>query len=132
MQRLSERVAVVTGSAQGIGGATARRLAEEGARVLVVDMDAEGARQNAQRIRDAGGRAEDFVADVGTEAGVRESVDQAMQRFGRLHIVVNNAYSGPGRKSLEDLAEADWDRGMDVGLKSMFRAAKFALPHLRA
>ncbi len=132
MQRLSDRVAIVTGSAQGIGGATARRLAEEGARVLVVDMDADGARQNAQRIRDAGGVAEDFSADIGTETGVRESIEQAVQRFGQLHIVVNNAYSGPGRKPLEELAEADWDRGMDVGLKSMYRASKFALPHLRA
>jgi NAD(P)-dependent dehydrogenase (short-subunit alcohol dehydrogenase family) len=63
---------------------------------------------------------------------VRDSIERAVQRWGELHIMVNNAYSGPGRKPVEDLAEADWDRGMDVGLKSMFRAARFALPHLRA
>src|SRR5436190_19729234 len=128
MQRLSERVAIVTGGAQGIGGETARRLAEEGARVLVVDMDAERARDNAERIRGARGQAADFAADVGTEAGVRDTIARAVSEFGRVDIVVNNAYSGPGRKPLEDLAEADWDRGMDVGLKSMFRAAKYASP----
>jgi NAD(P)-dependent dehydrogenase (short-subunit alcohol dehydrogenase family) len=132
MQRLSKRVAVVTGGAQGIGGATARRLAEEGARVLVVDTDADGARQNVERIRGSGGDAHDFVADIGTQSGVRETIEQAVQRFGELHIVVNNAYSGPPRKPLQELEEADWDRGMDVGLKSMYRAAKTALPHLRA
>src|SRR5687768_17434284 len=122
MQRLKDRVAIVTGSAQGIGGATARRMADEGACVLVVDMDADGARDNAERIRASGGTAEHFTADAGTEAGVRETIDQAVERFGRLHIVVNNAYSGPPRKPLDELEEADWDRGMDVGLKSMFRA----------
>jgi NAD(P)-dependent dehydrogenase (short-subunit alcohol dehydrogenase family) len=132
MQRLAQRVAIVTGAAQGIGGATARRLAEEGARVLVVDIDGTGAAQNTDTILSAGGEAEALQSDVSTEAGVRAAIDQAMTRWGRLDIVVNNAYASPGRGSATEVSEADWDQGMNVGLKAMFRAAKYAMPHLQA
>jgi NAD(P)-dependent dehydrogenase (short-subunit alcohol dehydrogenase family) len=133
MSRLAERVAIVTGAATGIGGATARRLAEEGARVLVVDVDAEGAQANASTIRAAGGTAEGFESDVGTEAGVAAIVERAVSLWGRLDIIVNNAYAVGQihRAESANVSEADWDRGFDVGLKSMFRAARFAVPHLR-
>src|SRR5712691_4180328 len=77
-QRLSDRVAIVTGGAMGIGGATARRLAEEGARVLVVDVNAEAASRNVTTIRGNNGVAEDMMSDVGTEDGVRAMVDRAL------------------------------------------------------
>jgi NAD(P)-dependent dehydrogenase (short-subunit alcohol dehydrogenase family) len=131
--RLADRVAIVTGAATGIGGATARRLAEEGARVLVADIDASGAQANAARIQADGGTAEALQADVGTEAGVQAMVEQAAQRWGRLDIIVNNAYAVGQMERTESASvpEAVWDRGFDVGLKSMFRAARFAVPHLR-
>jgi NAD(P)-dependent dehydrogenase (short-subunit alcohol dehydrogenase family) len=132
MQGLAQRVAVVTGGAQGIGGATARRLAEEGARVLLVDIDVEHATQNRDTIRAAGGEAEALESDVSTEAGVRAAIETAADRWGRLDIIVNNAYASPGRGSAVEVSEADWDRGMDVGLKAMYRAARFGVPHLQA
>jgi NAD(P)-dependent dehydrogenase (short-subunit alcohol dehydrogenase family) len=133
MQRLADRVAIVTGGAQGIGGATARRLAEEGARVLVVDVDADGARRNVETIQAAGGVAEALVSDVGTEHGVRTMIDRAVSLWGKLDIVVNNAYAGVGggRVDAIGVTEEAWDRGMDIGLKAMFRAAKYAVPHMR-
>jgi NAD(P)-dependent dehydrogenase (short-subunit alcohol dehydrogenase family) len=133
MPRLNDQVAIVTGGATGIGGATARRLAEEGARVLVVDLDADGVAANADQIRKAGGTAEALHADVGTEDGVRRMVEKAVGQWGRLNIVVNNAYGVAGMQRTESalVSEQDWDRGMDVGLKAMFRAARFAIPHLR-
>jgi NAD(P)-dependent dehydrogenase (short-subunit alcohol dehydrogenase family) len=133
MQRLSDRVAIVTGGAQGIGGATARRLAEEGARVLVVDVNADGARSNVETIRGAGGDADALHSDVGTEDGVRAMVDRAVSLWGRLDIVVNNAYAGIGGPRADAINEREeaWDRGMDIGLKAMFRAAKYAVPHMR-
>ncbi len=129
--RLTGHVAIVTGGARGIGGATARRLAEEGASVLAVDVDGAEAARNADRIQAAGGEAEAFAADVGTLDGVRTMVERAVERWGKLTIVVNNAYSGGAHGDAVALSEESWDRAMDVGLKSMFRAAKFAVPHLR-
>jgi len=116
----------------GIGGATARRLAEDGARVLIADVNDDGAAHNVETIRSKGGTAEALHVDVGSADGVRDMVEHAVQRWGRLDIVVNNAYSGGAHGDAVALSEASWDRGMDVGLKSMFRAAKYAVPHLRA
>ena len=133
MQRLADRVAIVTGGARGIGGATARRLAEESARVLVVDVDGDGAQENTATIRAAGGQAEALASDVGTIDGVQRMVERAVDAFGRLDIVVNNAYSGVGERRVEAtrVSEEAWDHGFDVGLKAMFRVAKAAVPHLR-
>jgi NAD(P)-dependent dehydrogenase (short-subunit alcohol dehydrogenase family) len=133
MQRLLDRVAIVTGGAQGIGGGTARRLAEEGARVLVVDVDAELARRNVELIQAAGGIADALQTDVGTEDGVRRMVDFAVNLWGKLDILVNNAYAGVGGPKVDAIGvtEDAWDRSMDIGLKAMFRAAKYAVPHMR-
>lgn len=115
----------------GIGGATARRLAQDGANVLLVDIEDDAAGGNLQRIRDSGGTAESMHADVGTAQGVREMVEHAIALWGKLDIVVNNAYSGGLHGDAVALDEESWDRAMDVGLKSMFRAAKYSVPHLR-
>src|SRR5258707_2677228 len=134
MNRLSDRVAIVTGGAMGIGGATARRLAAEGDRVLVVDVNADAVVRNVATISGQGGVAEALVSDVGTEAGVRAMIDQAVSKWGKLDIVVNNAYAGIGGPKVDAVneTEASWDRSMDIGLKSMFRAARYAVPHMRA
>jgi NAD(P)-dependent dehydrogenase (short-subunit alcohol dehydrogenase family) len=134
MGRLQDRVAIVTGGAQGIGGATARRLAEEGARVLVVDVDAETAAGNIARIREAGGTAELRVGDVGQAGDIQAMVEDAAGRWGRLDIVVNNAYrvrSGGGGGGAEEVDESGWDEGLGVLVKSTFLAAKHAVPLLR-
>ena len=115
----------------GIGGATARRLASDGARVLIADIEEQAANRNAQTIQAAGGTAEVIVADVSSLDGVRSTIERAVERWGRLDIVVNNAYSGVYRGSAVDLPEEHWDRGFDIGLKAMYRAAKYAVPHLR-
>jgi len=132
MQRLVDQVAIVTGGARGIGGATARRLAAEGARVLVVDIDGDEAQRNVERIRSAGGQAEALTADVGQVSGVQTMVARAVELWGKLTIVINNAYSGGVRGDAVSVPEEVWDRAFDVGLKSMYRAAKFAVPHMQA
>jgi NAD(P)-dependent dehydrogenase (short-subunit alcohol dehydrogenase family) len=115
----------------GIGGATARRLAADGASVLIVDVEDSAAAANVQTIREAGGTAESLQADVGTADGVRGMIEHAVELWGRLDIVVNNAYAGSMLGDAVALSEQDWDRSMDVGLKAMFRAAKYAVPHMR-
>ena len=107
MGRLDEHVGIVTGGAQGIGGATARRLAEEGARVLIVDIDAEAAERNAAVIANAGGEAAVLIGDVTRHADVKAMVVDAVKRWGKLTLLVNNAYGGSAesRGSAVDVSE---------------------------
>jgi dihydroanticapsin dehydrogenase len=134
MARLEGQVAIVTGGGQGIGGATARRLAEEGARVLVAEIDPQTGQENVARIQHAGGTAEWLQTDVGKHEDIRRMVAHAVERWGQLNIVVNNAW-GPGGPEVtggaEEVTEAGWDRGMGTLVKTMFLAAKYAVPELR-
>lgn len=134
MPRLAGQVAIVTGGAQGIGGATARRLAEEGARVLIADVDGALAEQNAATIRDAGGTAAVLQADVSQHEQVRAMVDEAVRRWGTLHILVNNAYGWvpEARGSALEVSEEGWDQGLAVLMKALFLGAKYAVPVMRA
>ena len=133
MQRLKGQAAIVTGGARGIGGATARRLAEEGARVLIVDVDIEEAKVNVEAVRRAGGTSEAFKADVGSHSDIKTMVLRAVKLWGRLDILVNNAYNPTtgGRGSVEDVTEEVWDAGMSVLVKSIFLASKYAVPEMR-
>jgi NAD(P)-dependent dehydrogenase (short-subunit alcohol dehydrogenase family) len=130
MARFAGQVAVVTGGAQGIGGATARRLAAEGASVLIADVDGEVGAQNVARIREAGGVAELVVADVAQPAALRGAIDAAVAHWGKLTILVSNAYGGgPGIEgSAVEVEEDAWDRGMAILVKALYLGAKYAVP----
>ncbi len=93
MGRLDGQAAIVTGGAQGIGGSCARRLAEEGARVLIADIDAAAAQANVAGIRARGGTAESINADLSQHQEIKAMVDRAVELWGRLDILVNNAYT---------------------------------------
>ena len=93
MRRLEDQVAIVTGGAQGIGGAASRRLAEEGAKVLIADIDAGASEANVETIRKAGGVADSLRADLGVHDDIKAMIDRATHLWGRLDILVNNAYS---------------------------------------
>ena len=131
MERLLGQTTIVTGAAVGIGGATARRLAEEGANVLIADVDPEAADRQAAAIRDGGGSAETIVADVGNHDDVRAMIEQALGRWGRLDVLVNNAYRPPEPGGAVEVSEEGWDQGMAVLVKSMFLAAKYAVPAMQ-
>jgi NAD(P)-dependent dehydrogenase (short-subunit alcohol dehydrogenase family) len=128
LDSLAGQVAIVTGGAQGIGGATARRLAEEGARVLVVDLDPRASTENVETIQAAGGVAEFFEADVGEHRAVQAMIEQALAYWDRLDILVNNAYWPPPKGGAVETSEQDWDRGLAVLVKAHFLAAKYAVP----
>lgn len=135
--RFDSQVALITGGALGIGGATARRLAADGCRVFIADINRDAADANVARIRDAGGIAIASVVDVASSADIRRMVDEAVAEFGRLDIVVNNAFSviaGESRIHGDAVSvdEGDWDYGLDVLVKAIYLAAKHAVPHLRA
>lgn len=133
MQRLLEQVAIVTGGAQGIGGSTARRLAEEGAKVLIADIDLKKAKVNVEGIRAQGNKAEALQVDVSKQAEIEAMVASAVARWGRLDILVNNAYNvlTASRGGAVEVTEEDWDQDMAVLMKSVFLGAKHAVPEMR-
>jgi NAD(P)-dependent dehydrogenase (short-subunit alcohol dehydrogenase family) len=133
MGRLEGQAAIVTGGALGIGGATSRRFAEEGAKVLVSDVNDEAAAKNVETIRAAGGVAEAFHADVSSHADIKAMIGKAVDLWGRLDILVNNAYAAPdgSKGSAVDVSEDAWDKGMALLVKSMFLGAKYAVPEMQ-
>ncbi len=130
MDRLAGQVAIVTGGAQGIGGATARKLAAEGARVLLADIDEATMEQNAARIREAGGTVETIVTDVSEGEQIKRMVDAAVGHWGALHILVNNAYTGGQemRGSAVEVSETHWNQGLAILMTAIFLGVKHAVP----
>ncbi|HEX5567787.1 MAG TPA: SDR family NAD(P)-dependent oxidoreductase [Streptomyces sp.] len=131
--RFGEHTALVTGAGRGIGAAVCHRLAAEGARVLVTDADGERAERTAEAVREAGGHAEAAVCDVGDPASAEAAVARAVDLFGGLDVLVNNAYAiHPDPPRFEDFSEEEWQRDLDITLTGAFRCARAALPRLAA
>ncbi len=135
MDRLIDKVAIVTGGGGGIGGATARALAREGASVLVVDIDQAAAERVREGIAAAGGQALAFQADLSDEDQVVETIKAATSRFGRLDVLHNNAALTDSDFLSRDTAVTDlaldvWVRTMEVNLRSQMLTCKHAVPEM--
>ena len=128
--RLAGRAAIITGSANGIGRAAAARFAAEGAAVLLADVDGAAGAEAAAAIRASGGRAEFLRTDVTEGPQVRAMVEAAVERFGRLDILFNNAGAG-SFVPFDRLEPAVWDRILAVNLRAAYLCCQQALPHLR-
>jgi 3-oxoacyl-[acyl-carrier protein] reductase len=129
--RLQGKVALVTGAGSGFGAGIARRFAEEGATVVVNDIDA-GGLQVAEAIRAAGGRAEFVQADVTVDADWAAMVGAAAGKLGRLDAVVNNAGWTNRNKPLLETTDAEFDRIYAVNVKSVFLSARHVVPVFRS
>ena len=129
---LSGQVALVTGASRGIGRAMALGFAQAGASVVVSSRRAEGVQAVADEIRALGGRAHAVAAHVGQEAAVAGLVAQAVETFGGIDVVINNAATNPHFGALLDASESQWDKILEVNLKGPFHVIRHAVPHLRA
>jgi NAD(P)-dependent dehydrogenase (short-subunit alcohol dehydrogenase family) len=130
MAMFQDRVAIVTGGASGIGAAIVKDLLAEGAKVVVADFNEEGARQLVEPFGSE--RALAIKVDVSDAAGMKAIVDFAVERFGALHLAVNNAGVGAPSTPLADIAIDDWQRVIGVDLHSVFFGMKYQIPAMIA
>lgn len=130
MQRLENRVALVTGAASGIGRAIALRLAEEGAAVLVTDIADDAGKQTALDITDKGGRATYFHLDVTSPEEWKAAVATAVDEFGGLDILVNNAGMGD-LEAIEDTTVEGWEKTIAIDQTGVFLGMKIAAEELK-
>ena len=127
--RLAGKVALITGSAAGIGKGTAKLFASEGAKVVVVDVDDVRGPQTVEEIRSAGGEAAFIRADVEYEDQIAAMIQFAIDRFGGLNVLMNNAYWSKNGNVVE-LERADWDRSINVMVRAIYLACKYGIPHM--
>jgi NAD(P)-dependent dehydrogenase (short-subunit alcohol dehydrogenase family) len=132
--RLKGKVALITGAGMGMGREASVLFAEEGARVVVADINAKAAAETVDLVGKAGGQAVAVAGDVAVEADVKRMVEEGVGAFGALHVLYNNAgvlWKDKDRGVLETDG-TQWDRVMGINLKSVFWVTKHGIPHLRA
>ncbi len=129
--RLENRIAVVTGAASGIGAQAAVRLAGEGAKLFLMDVNRAGLEETRARIAAAGGEAESCACDVSDESAVDAAVQRALARFGRIDVLVNVA-GVQVTKLLVDTTKAEYDKMMDINLGGTFLLMRKILPLMKA
>jgi NAD(P)-dependent dehydrogenase (short-subunit alcohol dehydrogenase family) len=129
---LDGKVAFVTGGGSGIGRGSAVAFAGAGAKVAVVERSADAADETLKLIRDAGGEAEVFPADVSDPASIKGAADAAAERFGRLDVVHANAGINGVWAPLEEITAEEYDRTMDTNLRGTFFTFQATVPHLKA
>ena len=124
-ERLKDKVAIITGAAKGIGFATAKRFAEEGAKVMIADISMEAVKTATAHIPNA----EPFVVNVTDRASIQTAVDQILERHGRIDILINNAGITQDARLIK-MTEAQFDAVIDVNLKGVFNCTQLVVPHM--
>ena len=129
--RLTEKVSIITGAGSGMGRVAALRFAAEGSSVVVADRDAAAAGETVRQVQAAGGRAMAVTVDVSVEADARSMVDLAVEKYGRLDVLYNNAGIMPeADHSVIDTPVEAWDQVMAVNVRGVFLACKYAIPRM--
>ena len=132
MSSVANKVAIVTGGGRGIGGATARRLAKEGAKVLIAEADLAAAQENAERIRQAGGTAMGAQYDVSQQEAVAAMIEAAVAEWGRLDILVNNAFGHKERDgSALTISDVELDYALTIMVKTLVWSARYGVPQMQ-
>jgi len=131
MGRLEGKVAVITGAASGMGRVTAIRFAQEGAAVVVADLNSNGGEETVAECKKAGGRAVFQRVDVMNESDIKGAVDRAVKEFGRLDVMFNNAGLGGAIGKIEETTVENWDKTHAILLRAVFLGMKHAIPAMR-
>ncbi|MBI2184298.1 MAG: 3-oxoacyl-ACP reductase FabG [Thaumarchaeota archaeon] len=130
---LKDKVAIITGGARGLGEVYCHRFAEEGAKVMVADINGEGAIKVAEAIRKSGGNATPFKVDVSKEQDTKSMAETCAKMYGRIDILVNNAAIFYGLKytPFDQLSSEEWDRILSVNVKGVWLCVKAVAPHMK-
>jgi len=131
MGRLDGKVAVITGAASGIGRATARRFAGEGAAVVIADLNVEGGEAAVRDCKENGGRAIFHQVDVTNGEDIKAAIELAVSKFGKLDTIFNNAGLGGAVGTIEEITFDNWDRTMAILLRAVFAGMKYGVPEMR-
>jgi len=127
--KLENKVALITGAASGIGRASALLFAQEGAKVMAVDIDLRGGMETVEMIKSMGGEAIFILADVSKASDMEKAIKSCVERYDKLDILFNNA--GVAQDcSIVDMSEDEWDRVINVNLKGVFLGSKYAIPQM--
>lgn len=131
--KLKDKVAIVTGGGRGIGRAYALRFAQEGAALMLPDIDITAAEQTAKEIRDSGGKAIAMLVDVRNEEQVNAMAKKTADEFGGIDILINNAalYAGLGYKRWTDWSNEEWTNNWDINVVGGWRCSKAVVPYMR-
>jgi 3-oxoacyl-[acyl-carrier protein] reductase len=130
---LENKVAIVTGGANGLGKAYCLRMAQEGAKVVVADIAEKEAQAVVAEIKAAGGKAIALKVDVTSEAATKKMAEETVKAFGRIDALVNNAgfYHGMSRKSFDEISLEEWDKMLDVSAKGTWLCARAVFPQMK-
>ncbi|WP_421524419.1 SDR family oxidoreductase [Pseudomonas yamanorum] len=131
--RLANKIALITGADSGIGRAVAIAFAREGADVAIAYLDEhEDARETARWVEEAGRQCLLLPGDLAQKANCQAIVDQTVEQFGRIDVLVNNAAFQMTHETLEEIPDEEWVKTFDINITAMFRICKAALPHMKA
>ena len=129
MGRVQDQVAVVTGAAKGLGEAISQRLAQEGAKLIIGDIDGPRLETTAMKIRDAGGEVVTVVGDITEEEPAFQLIENAIEHFGQIDILVNNV-GGSRNAKIWQMSVEDWDYTMRLNLRGTFLCTRAAVSHM--
>jgi NAD(P)-dependent dehydrogenase (short-subunit alcohol dehydrogenase family) len=129
---LTDKVAIITGGAKGIGQGIAFKFAEEGCAVAIADISLEAAKDTLAEITKKGGKGLAIQCDVTNSQQVGDAVDKVIKQLGQIDILVNNAGAIAPHMPIEDVPEEVWDKVLALNLKSDFLFGKFVVPHMKA
>ena len=130
-KRFDNKTAVVTGAGSGIGRYSALAFAQEGASVMVSDINTKGGEETVQMIQESDGKAHFFQCDVSQSDQVKKLIQATIDNFGRLDYAINNAGISMRPASTVELDEAEWDRVIGINLKSVYLCMKYEIPHMQ-